>query len=145
MTNCVTKKGHISNSAPLISILEILQILLILPVCKSAGHWLRRQGRSLKIYTYIYIYIHIYIHTLHNVSLVRHPVSKTFQKKLFTRALCGLHIGLRYDLNIFYQSLLPPWVTGLQVATPAVLNALQGNIKAPSQSHLQGPYAILYT
>ena len=35
------KKVHISNSAPLISILEILQILLILAVCKSAVNWLQ--------------------------------------------------------------------------------------------------------
>ena len=39
MTNPATK-NYILNSAPLISILEILQILLILSVCKSAVNWL---------------------------------------------------------------------------------------------------------
>ena len=39
MTNPATK-NYILNSAPLISILEILAILLILSLCKSAVNWL---------------------------------------------------------------------------------------------------------
>ena len=39
MTNCVIK-SYISDSAPLVSILEILQILLILAVSKSTVNWL---------------------------------------------------------------------------------------------------------
>ena len=39
MTN-LAQKNYILNSAPLISILEILEILLILSLCKSAVNWL---------------------------------------------------------------------------------------------------------
>ena len=39
VTNPATKK-YILNNAPLISILEIFEILLILSLCKSAVNWL---------------------------------------------------------------------------------------------------------
>ena len=39
MTNPATK-NYMLNNAPLISILEILEILLILSLCKSAVNWL---------------------------------------------------------------------------------------------------------